>query len=80
VANRNITFSLPADLVRQAKVYAAEHDTTVNALVRALLQDKLTAGARARTAAERILQLSEHGPNSDFDPGSIRREDLYERW
>jgi len=28
------TFSLPADLVRQAKIYAAEHDTTVNTLVR----------------------------------------------
>jgi plasmid stability protein len=77
---RNITFSLPADLIRQAKVYAAEHDTTVNAVVRDLLEDKVSAEARARAAAERVLEIAEHGPYSSVDPGSIRREDLYERW
>ncbi len=77
---RNITFNLPADLLRQAKIYAAEHDTTVNALVRALLQDKVTGEARARAAAERVLRIAERCPNSSVDPGSIRREELHERW
>lgn len=80
VKGRNITFSLPAELVRQAKVYAAEHDTTVNALVRALLEDKVTAEGRARAAAERVLQIANSGPYSAVDPGSIRREELHERW
>ena len=40
------TFTLPADLLQQAKVFAAEHDTTVNALVRELLQEKLSREQR----------------------------------
>jgi plasmid stability protein len=79
VVMRNITFSLPADLVRQAKVYAAEHDTTINSLVRELLQEKLTREGRARAAADRLLALAERGPYFTTDPGSIRREELHER-
>lgn len=77
---RNITFNLPADLIRQAKVYAAQHDTTVNALVRELLREKLNADRRARAAAKRLLELAQSGTlQSTVDPGSIRREELYER-
>ncbi len=79
MAARNITFNLPADLIREAKIYAAQHDTTVNALVRELLEEKVNARARARAAAERFLQLAAEGPYSDVDPGTIRREELYER-
>jgi hypothetical protein len=79
VETRNITFSLPADLVRQAKVYAAQHDTTINTLVRELLQEKLTREGRARAAADRLLALAERGPYFAIDPGSIQREELHER-
>jgi plasmid stability protein len=79
VVTRNVTFSLPVDLMRQAKIYAAEHDTTVNALVRELLRDKVTGEGRTRAAAERVLRLAERGPYSAVDPGSIRREELHER-
>ena len=80
MATRNITFNLPTDLVREAKVYAAQHDTTVNALVRELLEQKVTAETRAAAAVERFLELAERGPYSSVDPGTIRREELYERW
>ena len=76
---RNITFSLPADLIRQIKVYAAQHDVTINALVRELLQDTLDREGRARAAADRLLALADQGPYFTADPGSIRREELYER-
>lgn len=76
---RNITFSLPADLIRQAKVYAAEHGTTITTLVRELLQEALTREGRARAAADRLLALADQGPYFTADPGSIRREELYER-
>jgi plasmid stability protein len=79
VESRNITFSLPVDLVRQAKVYAAEHDTTINALVRELLREALIREGRARLAADRLLALADRGPYFTTDPASIRREDLYER-
>ena len=77
--HRNLTLSLPADLVRQAKVYAAEHDTSINAFVRELLQETLMREGRARAGAERLLALAEDGPYFTGDPGSIRREELYER-
>ena len=76
---RNITFSLPIDLIRQAKVYAAEHDTTINALVRELLLETLTREGRARAAADRLLTLADQGPYFTTDPGSIPREELHER-
>jgi plasmid stability protein len=80
VVARNITFNLPADLIRQAKIYAAEHDTTINALVRELLREKLSSDKRARTAAKRLLELAQSGTlQSTVNPGSIRREELYER-
>ncbi len=79
MATRNITFSLPADLIHQAKVFAAEHDTTINALVRDLLKQALTGEDRVRAAAARLLALAERGPYSVVDPGSIRREELHER-
>lgn len=75
-ALRNITFSLPEDLLRAAKVYAAEHDTNVNALVKDLLTDKLTAEARSRLAARKLLAIAARGPYFNTDPGSFRREDL----
>ncbi len=79
MAARNITFSLPEDLIREAKVYAAQHDKTMNALVRELLQQTLTGDSRARAAAERLLALAASGPYFTADPGSIRREELHER-
>ncbi len=79
MATRNITFSLPEDLIRQAKLFAAEHDTSINALVRELLQRTLSEETRARAAADRLLALAERGPYFTTDPGSIQREELHER-
>ncbi len=76
---RNITLSLPVDLIRQAKVYSAEHDTTINGLVRDLLHETLSKESRAQKAAQRFLEIAERGPRSTADPASIRREELYER-
>ena len=76
---RNITFSLPSDLIRKAKVYAAEHDTTINTLVRELLQDALERESRMQAAVNRLLVLADRGPYFTTDLGSIPREELYER-
>jgi plasmid stability protein len=76
---RNITFCLPKELIRKAKVYAAEHDTSVNALVRDLLQDALLPESPAVTATRRFLALSDSGPLFTADPGLISRDELHER-
>jgi len=79
VNKRNITFSLPADLIRQAKIYAAGHGSTINAFVLKLLQEALNGEERARAAAGRLLAIADQGPYFTADPGSIRREELYDR-
>jgi plasmid stability protein len=86
VESSEIILRLPADLVEQAKVYADEHHTTVDALVRDLLQETLSpqleeelSRERARAAVERLIALAGRGPFSTIDPGSIRREEIYER-
>ena len=76
---RNITFSLPVSLLRKAKLYAAQHDTTVNAMVRDLLDQKISGEDRQRNAAELLLKIAREGPSSSVDPSSYRREELYER-
>lgn len=79
VTSRNITLNLPADLLRKAKVHAAEHDTTINSFVRDLLQLALSRDTAAETAVERLIDLADQGPWFTADPGSIAREDLHER-
>lgn len=79
MGTRNITFHLPEDLLRKAKVYAAQHDTSVNALVKELLEEKLSRQARVRAAAERLLAIAEKGPYFTLDPGTIHRDEIYDR-
>jgi plasmid stability protein len=79
VETRNLTLNLPVDLIRKAKVYAAEHDTTVNAYVRVLLEEALTEAQRTRAAVRRILEIAEEGPLSSVDPASISRDEIHER-
>ena len=79
VENRNVTISLPAELVRAARMFAAERDTTLNALLREMLQDRLNKEGRMRSAVERMLDIADHGPWSHVDPKSFRRDDLYDR-
>jgi plasmid stability protein len=79
VTTRNITLNLPADLIRKAKVYAAEHETSVNNLVKDLLDHKVNELSRSREAAKRLLALADAGPYSTVDPSTIKREEIYER-
>lgn len=64
MATRKITCSLPADLIRNAKAYAAEHDTTVNNLVRELLAEVLSHESLARAAADRLLRRADREPDN----------------
>jgi hypothetical protein len=55
---RNVTLSLPEDLVRRAKVYAAERETSMSALVTSLLRELVESGMpddRAWEAEEAVM-------------------------
>lgn len=76
---RNITFKLPSELLTKAKIYAAQHDTTVNSLVRLLLEEKLQSGEEVREAGRRFLAIAEEGPFFSADLRSFSRDSYHER-
>ena len=54
---RNITLSLPAELIGQAKVLAAKRESSVNAIVAELLRMELEKGQeKMATVVQRILE------------------------
>lgn len=79
MSTRNITITLPTELVRLARIFAAEHDTTLNALLREMLQERLDKEGRMRAAVATMLDIADHGPWSTVDLKSFTREELYER-
>jgi serine/threonine-protein kinase RIO1 len=75
----NITLNMPDDVLDEARVYAAERKTTVNALVRNYLTSITSQRKRAKEAMAELREMSEKtesrlGPNFRFD-----RASLYER-
>lgn len=65
--SRDITFSLPADLIRRAKIRAAEKDQSLNALVRDALESAIETRDRSKRAGERLLRRSRSArPSSDL--------------
>jgi hypothetical protein len=73
----NITLKLDAELLREARVFAAEEGRSVSAL----LADRLEAMVRERKAFERARQRAlarlRRGIDLQWAPGS--RDDLHER-
>ena len=55
---RNVTFSLPVDLLRRAKMLAAENDISLNALVKDALTQAIDRSVEYRAAGERLLELA----------------------
>jgi hypothetical protein len=77
---KNITLAIDEQLLRQARRYAAERETTVNGLVRDYLTRLVAQRDRALQARQALAKLSE---TSDWQPASEswrwNREDLYDR-
>ncbi|MGB4137381.1 MAG: DUF6364 family protein [Microbacterium sp.] len=79
MSNRNITLSLPADLIRRAKIYAAAHDTSISAMVAEVLSDRVAVNDDYDTMwAEQMAEMRK-GFGPGFTPITWKREDLYER-
>jgi hypothetical protein len=75
---KNITLSIDEDVLRAARIYAAEHDTTVNALVRDFLAQ--FGKQRQERAAKARKELVEMAKRSTARMGSWKwnRDDAYE--
>ena len=79
MSTRNITLSLPVELVRAGRIFAAERGTTLSALFREMLAERLQREGKMKEAVATLLDIAKNGPLSDVDPRSFRREDLYDR-
>ena len=56
---KNITVRVDRDVIRAVRLYAAERDSTVEALVREFLTELANRKDRIRRARRRIVELSE---------------------
>ncbi len=73
---KNITLSIPEDLIKQGREYAAMHGTTLNALIRKLLKSTVQSGYgnKGRQILSEMDKLK-----SPLATIQWRRQDLYER-
>jgi hypothetical protein len=75
---KNITLSLDEAVLAIVRRYAAEHHTSVNALVRDYLAEIAQREQRARQVRQRLRDLSEQSP-ARIGNAMWRRDELHER-
>jgi hypothetical protein len=79
MSTRNITLSLPEEVVRRAKVLAAERDTSVSALVGELLMQAAGSSTPFDLAWANELVRMEQGIGLRVGEVSWTRDELHER-
>ena len=75
---KNITLSIDEKVLADARRYALEHDTTVNAIVRDHLASIADTARRARGVRKRLLDLIDKS-KGDMGEQAWQRTKLYER-
>jgi hypothetical protein len=81
---KNITLAIDKEVLRSARIYAAERGTTVNALVREYLSQLATQEERAAEARRHLVKLSEEskarlGPDWKWNRDEIYEDRLFPR-
>ncbi len=74
----NITLSVPDELLQQARVVAAKRKTTVNAMVRAFIEEVAQTETALDRRRARLRELSENS-QGEVGPITWKRDDLYDR-
>jgi hypothetical protein len=75
---KNVTISLPDELAHQAKVFAAEHNTSVSRYLGGLLASRIES-ERGYQKAHQNWQRRALKPLRDPAQAYPKREDVYER-
>jgi hypothetical protein len=75
---KNITLAIDEEVLRGVRRYAAEHDTTVNALVRDYLTGLVDFEKRAAEARKRLGEMSEQSEGRLGPDWKWNREEIYE--
>jgi len=78
MAKTNITLKIDTHLLKKVKVLAAQRETSISALMIALLEEKLGKDLDYEQAKQRALARLEKGYDLGFQP--VRsRDELHER-
>lgn len=78
LAMANLTITLPDDVLKNARIRALEHDTSVNAVLREYLIAYVGATSRYREPTDKILALAKNA-RSGSGGRSWTRDELHER-
>jgi hypothetical protein len=76
--NKNLTLTLDADLLKAARRFALEHDTSVNQMVRDFLKQTLVKKDAKKAALEELERIF-RTCGVTVGKRDWTREDLYER-
>lgn len=79
MSTRNLTLSMSDDLVRRAKVLAAQRDVSLSALVAQLLEQALDDPRSGSEVAAEELRLMRDGAGYRIGDVSWSRDSLHER-
>lgn len=79
MSTKNVTLSVPEDLLRRAKVLAAQQDTSVSALVTALLEQAVGSGVDYATAWQVEEDLMSRGVGLRVGDVTWTRTELHTR-
>lgn len=75
---KNITLSVDENDLQVARRYAAEHNTTVNRLVKDYIRQIAKVEDRARKARENLVKLAEES-SAKAGNATWTRDELYDR-
>jgi plasmid stability protein len=78
--HRNVTLSLPEDLLKQIKILAAQKDTSISALMRERLELLIPEEEQRLAAANRLIErMSQATDRGVMGKVNWTREDIYDR-
>lgn len=75
---KNITLAIDEKLLKDVRKYAAEHDTSVNAIVREKLAEVVAPKKRMAEALKRMEIIADEA-GMEVGPITWTRDDIYER-
>jgi hypothetical protein len=75
---RNLTLNLPVDLIREAKVQAAQRNMSLNAWIQEAIDHTMRFRRERIAAGEKFLNASREGLLK-LPRKRLKREELYER-
>jgi hypothetical protein len=75
---KNLTLVIPEELLRKARVQAVHEGTSVNEIVRNLLEDYVGKSDRLGVAVEELIRIARDS-KGEMGKRTWTREDLYDR-